>query len=326
MIEISIITPAYNATKTIQKLLEALQRQTYDKRKFEVLIIDDGSTDGTREYVERYIAKNHELNLHLLTQNHQGQGHARNRGIEVAQGRIIAFTDADCVPDSDWLAQAKQLIDANHKLVSGLTYCRDAIIYPWKVSPAGQRGITANLVVDKAIIGDTKFRLLNCEDTDFILQLEAKSPDNKMVCSDTLKVEHPTNTLTLKGAVRFARKRRSETLLLKLHGRRVYSSMNVLYRPLVLGAFSPIFLGTLCVVAGTVWLGFRGLLLDLILALIFGGLFVYRGYKLVMPNGSSGVSVNVRDRFKTLYYFSIYTLVHLAFRVEASIKFRKVVI
>ncbi|MFQ6000710.1 MAG: glycosyltransferase [Anaerolineae bacterium] len=92
----SVIVPAHNATATIGECLEALRRQSLPGADYEIIVVDDGSSDSTRESVAEYGAK-------LLTQDHQGPAVARNLGAAQAQGEIILFTDADCVPASDWI-------------------------------------------------------------------------------------------------------------------------------------------------------------------------------------------------------------------------------
>jgi glycosyltransferase involved in cell wall biosynthesis len=107
--QISVVIPAYNAADTLPDCLRALSRQVNVPAPFEVLVIDDGSNDGTPDVVREFLASQ-PLNagLHgvvrLLQQPHTGAAAARNRGIQAARGELILFTDADCVPADDWLA------------------------------------------------------------------------------------------------------------------------------------------------------------------------------------------------------------------------------
>ncbi|EPL1602603.1 glycosyltransferase family 2 protein [Acinetobacter baumannii] len=88
---ISIIIPAYNASKTICKTLESLSKQ--NRSDFEVLIIDDGSTDDTYEICKDYI--NQKENFKLIKQKNKGVSSARNLGLRSASGDYIVFIDAD---------------------------------------------------------------------------------------------------------------------------------------------------------------------------------------------------------------------------------------
>jgi glycosyltransferase involved in cell wall biosynthesis len=94
----SIVIPTFNRIQTLQQTLEALARQTHDD--FEVIVVDDGSTDHTAEMVTREFPS-----VRLIRQPNLGPAAARNRGIQAANGESVAFTDDDCVPPPDWLAR-----------------------------------------------------------------------------------------------------------------------------------------------------------------------------------------------------------------------------
>ncbi len=95
---VSVIIPAYNAEDTLNQCLAALALQTYPADSYEVIVVDDGSTDKTGT-----IAKKH--GVRYIRQQNQGPAAARNKGVKEARGNIILFTDADCVPDKDWISQ-----------------------------------------------------------------------------------------------------------------------------------------------------------------------------------------------------------------------------
>lgn len=97
----SIIIPAYNATSTIFKCLEALKKQT--RKPTEVIIVDDGSKDGLEEKINRIKPKLKFHRLFFLKQHHKGVSEARNLGAKKAFGEILVFIDSDCVPGINWL-------------------------------------------------------------------------------------------------------------------------------------------------------------------------------------------------------------------------------
>jgi glycosyltransferase involved in cell wall biosynthesis len=101
MTQVSIIVPAYNARTCIGDCLDALTAQKGLTEPPEIVVVDDGSTDGTSEIVERYA----DVGVRLLRQRNAGPGPARNAGIEASCGEFLLFTDADCVPDSHWAAE-----------------------------------------------------------------------------------------------------------------------------------------------------------------------------------------------------------------------------
>uniref|UniRef100_UPI004057830A glycosyltransferase n=1 Tax=Candidatus Electronema sp. TaxID=2698783 RepID=UPI004057830A len=98
MPELSVIIPAWNAAKNLPLCLEALERQTVARDRFEVIVVDDGSSDQTAEIASRCAVRCH-------SQENQGPAAARNQGAALAQGSLIFFTDADCVPDLTWLEE-----------------------------------------------------------------------------------------------------------------------------------------------------------------------------------------------------------------------------
>jgi cellulose synthase/poly-beta-1,6-N-acetylglucosamine synthase-like glycosyltransferase len=94
----SIVIPAHNADKTLSDTLIALKHQSISPADYEVIVVDDGSTDETAALAHRFGAN-------CINQPNRGPAAARNNGVRVAQGDIILFTDADCIPDWDWIRQ-----------------------------------------------------------------------------------------------------------------------------------------------------------------------------------------------------------------------------
>jgi len=96
---VSVVVPVYNDASRISKCIESLLNQSYPCEKYEILVIDNGSTDGTPNVVLNYDVK-------LLFENTiQSSYAARNAGIKNVRGEVIAFTDADCIPAPDWIAK-----------------------------------------------------------------------------------------------------------------------------------------------------------------------------------------------------------------------------
>lgn len=97
---ISVIIPTYNRHQSLRRCLDSLTQQTYPKDAFEVIVVDDGSRDATKNAA---LSFTQELSLHYIYKNNGGPGSARNLGIHHAQGAIIAFIDDDCIAEKKWL-------------------------------------------------------------------------------------------------------------------------------------------------------------------------------------------------------------------------------
>lgn len=96
---VSVIIPCYNGAKYISKTMDSVMSQTYPD--WEMIIIDDGSTDESAEIVQAY--RERESRIHLIRQENAGSAAARNSGIRVARGQYIALLDADDLWDGDFL-------------------------------------------------------------------------------------------------------------------------------------------------------------------------------------------------------------------------------
>ncbi|HSW89186.1 MAG TPA: glycosyltransferase family 2 protein [Candidatus Saccharimonadales bacterium] len=96
---ISVVIPAFNEEKLIAKCLDSLVKQE-TSQEFEIIFVDNNSTDTTKTLVEAYKDK---LNLHIFTEKRKGRGAARRLGFSKATGAIILSTDADAVLPVDWI-------------------------------------------------------------------------------------------------------------------------------------------------------------------------------------------------------------------------------
>ena len=99
--ELSVIVPTYNNRPVLERVLDALLRQTLPPSRYEVVIVDDGSTDGTAEMLEQFRGT---LQVQYLAQANRGRAAARNAGARAARGRILVFLDSDFFPVPELLA------------------------------------------------------------------------------------------------------------------------------------------------------------------------------------------------------------------------------
>ncbi|NUN64206.1 glycosyltransferase family 2 protein [Pseudanabaena biceps] len=106
----SIIIPTYNRLAILQKCLQAMEAQDFTQ-PYEIVVIDDGSTDGTLEFLQTHKADF--PHVQLFQQDHQGAAIARNTGIELARGDIIVFIDSDLVVTPTFLSAHAQSLGVN---------------------------------------------------------------------------------------------------------------------------------------------------------------------------------------------------------------------
>lgn len=96
-VRFSVVVPAYQSEHVIGACVAALRAQSVPKECFEIIVVDDGSMDGT----PRVAAEN---GVRVLCRANMGPAAARNAGADIASGEIVLFTDADCRPEPGWLA------------------------------------------------------------------------------------------------------------------------------------------------------------------------------------------------------------------------------
>ena len=131
---ISVVIALYNAEKSIEKSLNSIKYQTW-KGNFEIIIINDGSTDNSQLIVENYIQENPDLNIQLISQKNGGVSNARNTGLKIAKGEYIALLDAD----DEWFAEKTErqmnILENNNLEVDFLGCLRtnQKIRYPYMV-------------------------------------------------------------------------------------------------------------------------------------------------------------------------------------------------
>lgn len=109
---VSVIIPVYNDPIRLQTCLQVLEKQTYPKNSFEVIVIDNGSEQSIEPIVSQF------PQARASFEAQRSSYAARNKGITMAQGEILAFTDSDCIPASDWVA--KGVAHLQHRGDSGI--------------------------------------------------------------------------------------------------------------------------------------------------------------------------------------------------------------
>jgi glycosyltransferase involved in cell wall biosynthesis len=121
-IEVSVVVPTFNRPQLLDRCLAGLVAQTFDASVYEIVIADDAASESTRRQVEEW--RNRYLQMgpaihYLPVRDSRGPAAARNAGWRFGQGRVIAFTDDDCIPQPEWLAAAVRSIRGGASGVSG---------------------------------------------------------------------------------------------------------------------------------------------------------------------------------------------------------------
>ena len=142
---ISVVIPLYNKEKAVRATLESVRAQTY--KDWECIVVDDGSTDNSREVVEQFRIL--DLRFQILSQPNSGVSAARNAGVKAAKGEYVAFLDGDDLWEPTYLEEAAKLIqDFSGAAIYGLGLgsMTNGEKHPApEFVPAGYRGVVSNL-------------------------------------------------------------------------------------------------------------------------------------------------------------------------------------
>jgi len=203
----SIVIPTYNRLPILQKCLQAMEAQNFTQ-PYEIVVVDDGSTDGTVEFLQSHADEFPHVRLFL--QNHEGAAIARNTGIDLAQGDIIVFIDSDLVVTPVFLsAHAKALEKAakngdrafTYGLVINTSNFEKPSSEPLKITDISQAFFaTGNVAIAKHWLieagkFDTSFRQYGWEDLELGVRL--KNLGLKLIkCPDAVGYHwHPAFTI-----------------------------------------------------------------------------------------------------------------------------------
>lgn len=113
ILKYSIIIAVYNRIDEVRELLGSAEELDFDRKAFELLFVDDGSSDGFRAMIEGYQGKSG-LQIKTLYQENQGPGAARNYGMQEAIGTYFLFIDSDCMVPPHWLRSIDSVIETHH--------------------------------------------------------------------------------------------------------------------------------------------------------------------------------------------------------------------
>ena len=196
---VSVIIPVYNDLKGIKKLLPSLIKQTYPQDSYEIIVVDNNSTENISSALE-------EFNVILLNETDiQSSYAARNKGIENAKGDIFAFVDSDCVVCEKWLELGVNALEQNNIFLAGgkLTFVfskgtasnyYDAITN-MQIEEKIKRGTcaTANLFVKKCVFDEIGlFPQYMKSGGDVFFTKKATQNNFNLIYVPEMEVFHPT--------------------------------------------------------------------------------------------------------------------------------------
>lgn len=213
---ISVIICTHNRSNRLLDALHAIENQTLSRDNFELIVVNDGSTDNTAEIAEKFKEQT-ALNAKVVHQPDSGSAVSRNQGLKHVIGDIIAFTDDDCIPDNDWLEKGlKYFLGSEVDGVEGVIYSsgvEETFFDGAPVTPRSKQfigGRTANMFYGRDVLlevggFDERFvmpfgpKKSFREDTDLAWRVKEKGA---IVFADDVKVFHPPRPLSIKGALK----------------------------------------------------------------------------------------------------------------------------
>ena len=202
MINISVVVPFYNVEKYIKDCVESLLSQNYPANDYEIIFVDNNSTDSSVDMLKRYSG------IKLISESMQGSYAARNGGIRESSGQIVAFTDSDCIASPDWLAEIQralsepgvsvvlgQCLMANDSLLLSMVqhYENEKNIYTFSSNDGNLYfGHTNNMAVRRELFDDVGLFIDRKRggDTIFVNSLVKKYFPQVVKYSDSMKVRH----------------------------------------------------------------------------------------------------------------------------------------
>ena len=221
---VSVVVPVYNGDDLIAGCLASLDAQTLAPGEYEVIVVDDGSGDGTREVAEGF-AERARAPMRVIAQaRNKGPAAARNAGIAAARAPVIAFTDADCEVDPDWLERGLAALEADPESagVEGRTVPKGdpGTLTHQMRNETGGLWMTCNMLYRRLALDevggfDERFRLAFLEDSDVAFALLDRG--ERILWDPAVVVRHLVLPIGRSKFGREAKKRFYNPLLYKKH-------------------------------------------------------------------------------------------------------------
>jgi GT2 family glycosyltransferase len=238
----SVVIPTHDRRHELGRCLDALARQTLPPSEFEVIVVDDGSRDGTSEWLK---SRSFPFALKVLTRPNGGASQARNAGVAAAAAPWIAFSEDDVVPQIDWLKRAAEVIrEQDPDVVDGRTVDLESRRDLRRFEPGDVPSfLPCNLFVKRAALDrvggydadfyDARRNLYFREDAELGFRL--LDAGFRVAAASSAVVGHPAQFTSIASCLRHGRRYVFDALLYKKHPRRyrtMIESKRVLGLPL----------------------------------------------------------------------------------------------
>jgi glycosyltransferase involved in cell wall biosynthesis len=226
-IDVSVVVPTFNRPELLDRCLSALVAQSIGPSSYEIIIADDAASETTRSQIEEWrnrCSATGPAITYLPVHASHGPAAARNAGWRQARGRVIAFTDDDCIPDEGWLAAGVRVIR------EGATGASGRIIMPLPEDPtdyernaaglATSEFVTANCFYRRSALEavggfDERFAMAWREDADLWLTFIGRG--EPLVAAEDAVVVHPLRPAPWGVSLSQQRKSQYNALLYKKH-------------------------------------------------------------------------------------------------------------
>ncbi len=203
---VSIIIAAFNGKSVLKKTIKAMLELDYPNL-LEIIVVNDGSTDGTKKMLEKEFSNNPKIKI--INQKNLGVTKARNKGISMARGEIIVNMDQDCIPKKNWLT----------KLVKGFTSEKIGMVSSFALYGGTSTAFKASVL--KKIGGYDEDYFYFREDSDLAFKIMEAGYELKQVKAEYIhdhELEKPKGIINLiKYALKRAKYRENDVLLYKKH-------------------------------------------------------------------------------------------------------------
>ncbi len=197
---VSVIVPVRNGRAHLEKLIEALAAQTLPNSEFELVVADDGSTDGS----DKWLGELQEDWIRITTGQPRNSYAARNRAVSISRAPVLAFCDADCIPVPDWLERGLAALETSDIVAGRIRFILPARRTVWTLldmdtSKDHEREVrngtaeTANLFLRQELferLGGFEEMIPEFGDFDFIKRAVARGAS--LVFAPEVVVWHPT--------------------------------------------------------------------------------------------------------------------------------------